>query len=59
MPILSHTQALKRQHMITKINATMTKEIAVGSKLKYGPAIFVTTVKIGEKTTIAKEFLPK
>ena len=59
MPILSHTQALKRQHVTTKLNANMTKEIAVGSKLKYGAAIFVTTVKIGEKTTMAKEFLPK
>ena len=33
--------------------------MAVVSKLKYGTAIFVTTVKIGEKTTMTKEFFPK
>ena len=37
----------------------MTKHIAVGSKLKIGVTILVTTVKMGENRMMAKEFFPK
>lgn len=56
---LSHNHALARQQATTKLSAKTAKQIAVESNLKYGSTIFVATVKMGEKTTIAKEFFPR
>ena len=56
---MSESQAQKRQPATTKVKAITAKQIAVGSKLKYGIAILVITVNMGEKTRIAKELLPR
>lgn len=52
---LSESLAQKRQPATTKAKAITAKQIAVGSKLKKGMAIFVITVNMGENTRIAKE----
>ena len=56
---LSDSLAQKRQPAMTKVKADKAKQIAVGSKLKKGTAILVTTVKMGENTRIVNELLPK
>jgi len=56
---LSDNQAQQRHPATTKAKAHTAKQITVGSKLKYGTAIFVITVNIGENTRIVNELLPK
>ena len=59
--IFSRSEALEQKSELatTNINEKMTKEIAVGSNLKYGATILVTIVNIGEKTTTTKVLQPK
>ena len=55
----SETFEQKSELATTNSNEKITKEIAVGSNLKYGATIFVTIVNIGEKTTTTKVLQPK
>ncbi len=55
----SHSHAQARQHNTTNATATTANEIADGSKAKYGATTLVTSVKMGENTTMASELRPK